>query len=249
MQENIKSLSQKIFGTLGYRVTKIGRLEGGVAYDQIRPHATYSPWNIDEDFKKVYERVTANTLVDVYRCYELWNLVRQSAKLSAGALIEVGVWRGGTGAIIAKQAQLSGINDTVYLCDTFKGVVKAGTEDTRYKSGEHADTSKQIVETLLQNVGATHAKILEGIFPDDTAHLINESKFRFCHIDVDVYQSATDVLTWVWGKLVHGGIVVYDDFGFRGCEGIVKHIEEQIPREDRLVLQNLNGHAILVKLS
>jgi O-methyltransferase len=48
--------------------------------------------------------------------------------------------------------------------------------------------------------------------------------------------------------MVHGGIIVYDDYGFKGCDGITKYVEEQIPREDRLVIHNLNGHAIILKL-
>ena len=44
---------------------------------------------------------------------------------------------------------------------------------------------------------------------------------RYCHIDVDVYQSARDVLEWVWGRLCIGAIVVYDDYGFDGCHGVL----------------------------
>jgi O-methyltransferase len=32
--------------------------------------------------------------------------------------------------------------------------------------------------------------ILAGVFPNDTGSLIEGRKFRFCHIDVDVYESA-----------------------------------------------------------
>ena len=51
------------------------------------------------------------------------------------------------------------------------------------------------------------------------------------------------------GRLVLGGIVVYDDYGFQGCEGITRFVEEQRGLPDRLLLHNLNGHAIIVKTS
>jgi O-methyltransferase len=219
----------------------------GSSYEAINPQANYAPWNKDKLFLQTYRAIKSNTFVDKYRCYELWTLVEQAKKLD-GALIEVGVWRGGTGALIAKKASLCGINDRVYLCDTFRGVVKASERDSTYKGSEHADTSRQTVEKLVAALELDNVKILEGIFPDQTAQLIEEKRFRLCHIDVDVYDSAKDIVDWVWDKMVIGGIVIYDDYGFEGCDGIAKYVEEQIPNTDRLVIHNLNGHALIVKM-
>jgi O-methyltransferase len=47
--------------------------------------------------------------------------------------------------------------------------------------------------------------------------------------------------------MVPWGIIVYDDYGFSGCEGITRYVNEQIGKRDRLVLHNLNGHAVVVK--
>jgi hypothetical protein len=33
-----------------------------------------------------------------------------------------------------------------------------------------------------------------------------------------------------------------------GCEGITRFVNEQVPMPDRLVIHNLNGHAIVIKL-
>src|SRR5687767_10189928 len=70
--------------------------------------SNYWPWDEDQAFLETYRAIEAHTLVDRYRCYELWTLVQQAVKLEGG-LIEVGVWRGGTGALIARRAQLSGV--------------------------------------------------------------------------------------------------------------------------------------------
>jgi O-methyltransferase len=48
--------------------------------------------------------------------------------------------------------------------------------------------------------------------------------------------------------MVSGGIVVYDDYGFQRCDGITKYVEEQIYDKDRIVIHNLNGHAVILKL-
>ncbi len=216
-------------------------------YEAINVQANYAPWNKDKIFLQTYQAVKANTFVDKYRCFELWSLVEQSKKLD-GALIEIGVWRGSTGALIAKKARLCGIKDPVYLCDTFKGVVKASEKDPLYKGGEHADTSRQIVEELVTTLGLDNVHILEGVFPDQTAQWIQEKRFRLCHIDVDVYDSARDIVEWLWNRMVAGGIVIYDDYGFEGCSGITRYVEEQTSKADRLVIHNLNGHALIVKI-
>ncbi len=242
------SFIQGILRKCGIEVRKAHKY-GDSNYENIFPNASYAPWNKDELFLDTYSKITDFTLVDKYRCYELWTLVEQTSKLDEGCLIEIGVWRGGTGALIAQQAKNCSINDTVYLCDTFKGVVKAGAEDKDYVGGEHSDTSRELVQNLIsQNLKLENGKILEGIFPDETADVVESKMFRFCHIDVDVYQSAEDIVDWIWPKMVRGGIIVYDDYGFYTCDGIAKHVEAHISKKGRFVFQNLNGHAVIVKL-
>lgn len=241
----LKRAVQGALGTLGLKLACLPTGRSG--YDPVYPFANYAPWNSDPVFLSAYDSIRSHTLVDIYRCWELWSLVNRTERLG-GAMLEVGVWRGGTGALMAKRAQLAEAKDPVYLCDTFEGVVKAGVRDTTYKGGEHADTAEHIVNDLVRRLHLQNVRILKGIFPDQTAHLIDpRARFRLCHIDVDVYDSAKDVMAWIWDRMVPGGIVVYDDYGFSVCEGITKYVNEQVDETDRLVLHNLNGHAIVIK--
>jgi hypothetical protein len=76
------------------------------------------------------------------------------------------------------------IGDPIYLCDTWKGVVKAGSADPYYRGTEHADTSEQVVRRLLEPLRLGGVHLLKGVFPDDTAGKIEAEAFRLCHIDV-----------------------------------------------------------------
>ncbi|HUX12031.1 MAG TPA: TylF/MycF/NovP-related O-methyltransferase [Spirochaetia bacterium] len=242
-----------------------GRTSGAVqlapGYQKVLPLANYAPWMNDAEFAAIRAAIEGNTLVDSYRCYSLWKLVEQAVQ-HEGDLLEVGVWRGGTGALIAHQASRarsdsrrsaedifdpSQASRCVFLADTFNGVAKAGPRDSYYRGGEHANTSLKVVESLLGSLGIGNAILLEGVFPEDTGDLIDDHRFCFCHIDVDVYQSARDVFEWVWPRLTVGGIVVYDDYGFYGCEGVTAHVNEIFPDAQRTVIHNLNGQAIVVK--
>ena len=84
--------------------------------------------------------------------------------------------RGGTAIIISKSANIHSPNSNIYLCDTFEGVVKAGEHDNRYVGGEHADTSEESVQKLINKFSLNNTQLLKGIFPDDTGHIIFRQK-------------------------------------------------------------------------
>jgi len=242
----LKQRLKKFFRHHGIHVQQVMRESD--SYGLVTPIASYSPWKCDKPFQKVYQRIKEHTLVDLYRCYELWKLVEQSAKLEKGSLIEIGVWRGGSAALISAMAKHCAIQDPLYLCDTFTGVVKANEKDANYVGGEHADTSQDIVESLFRSLDLNNATILQGVFPDQTgSRIVSGEMFRFCHIDVDVYQSAKDITEWVWPKLVPGGLVVFDDYGAQSTGGVTRYVNELVTQKDCLFIHNLNGHGILVK--
>jgi O-methyltransferase len=216
------------------------------AHAMAYPISTYAPWQADEEFQRVYRAVRRNTLVDIWRCHELWSLLGELTEIP-GAVLEVGVWRGGSGSLMAVRAAALGIADPVFLCDTWTGVVKTGPIDTYYRDGKHDDTSRETVERLVRSLGLANVELKQGVFPDQTGAEIGQRKFRLCHVDVDVYQSARDVFDWAWPRLSPGGVVVFDDYGFPACPGVTRMVDEQRCRDDRLVLHNLNGHGIIVK--
>jgi O-methyltransferase len=216
------------------------------AHEMAYPISTYAPWQSDDAFQRTYQAVRKNTLVDEWRCHELWTLVGELCEVP-GAILEVGVWRGGSGALMAARAASLGIEDPVFLCDTWEGVVKTGAVDTYYRDGKHDDTSKGIVEDLVRRMGLGNVDLLQGIFPDETADGVDDRALRLCHVDVDVYQSAKDVFDWAWPRLSPGGVAVFDDYGFPACPGVTRFVDQQRGQADRLVLHNLNGHGIVVK--
>lgn len=222
----------------------MGKHRYPAGYGPVEPVADYRPWELDPEFAGVADAVADHTKVDRMRLWELWTLMRNLRDVP-GDVLEVGVWRGGSAALLGKAA---GPGRRLILADTFKGVVKAGPRDDYYKGGEHADTDEKTVRDLLAALGLESVTILPGIFPEETAASVSDLLFSLVHIDVDVYQSGRDVFEWAWPRLNEGGVVVFDDYGFYGCEGVTALVNELFADPPGRVIHNLNGHALVIKV-
>lgn len=185
-------------------------------------------------------------MVDETRLYELWQLTAQLASVG-GVILEVGVWRGGSGCLLARRSREDRSDASVYLADTFAGVVKTGKLDPVYQGGEHADTSPALVEALAASMQLDNVHVFVGRFPDDTGTTVEQRKFKLAHIDVDAYESAKDVAEWIWPRLVIGGVIVFDDYGTPTTPGVRIFVDEWRGRPGALVVHNLDQHAIVVR--
>ncbi|MBK8089176.1 MAG: class I SAM-dependent methyltransferase [Chitinophagaceae bacterium] len=248
----MKKLIINLLSKAGYQVINKSKINFSVndyQYEVILPYANYAPWLKDTEFQTIYKKIKDHTLVDMYRCYELWQLTEEIHSIDPSAgFLEVGVWKGGTAGVLGKKLALLNSGVPLYLADTFTGIVKASEKDEFYNGGEHADTTFETVDTLMKGIYSNY-KILTGIFPNDTAHQIKpDEKFGLCHIDVDVYQSAKDIVEWIWDRLIIGGMIVFDDYGFHTTTGVTTYVNEQKNMSDRAIIYNLNGHAVIVKI-
>lgn len=233
-------------------------------------HNTYEPWLTEPGMKKYFQYVSPyyltyrkikdfgddpvpmkekeRSLVDIYRCWTIWQTLKNLRHLD-GDCVEVGVWRGGTSALTVQSLEYFNQSGKLYVCDTFEGVVKAGEKDTAYVGGEHADTSAEVVENLLKNFGPESRYVMcKGIFPEDTGDMVTSDKIKYCHIDVDVYESAKDCVSFLWPRMIKGGIMIFDDYALQGTEGMTVLGNELVEQHDDMMLFHMfNGQGLFIK--
>lgn len=216
-----------------------------IQYDNglIHSYPYDTPWLLDDKFNKVYESIRHNTLVDRTRCYALYLLMEQVKKI-AGDILEVGTWRGGTSGIFTQLAP----QKTIYLADTFKGVVKASKWE-HYKNKTHSDSSEEFVNDFLRkDLGVSNFEILKGVFPEDTGKRIANKTFSLVYLDVDVYRSTKDAFEFIWENVAKGGIVAFDDYGMMSAyEGVSRFVNNIKGDKDKIFISNLNGQAYVIK--
>jgi hypothetical protein len=148
---------------------------------------------------------------------------------------------------MASREKMLGSDHFVHLCDTFCGVVKAGSKDKGYRGGEHHNTSRKAVKNLAGNLMLKNVRIYPGVFPEETGKNFSSARIRLLHIDVDVYESAKDSVEFLWDHIPAGGVIVFDDYGFVGCEGVTAYVDEIRNRRGARFIHNLNGHGIIIK--
>lgn len=203
----------------------------------------YLPWNSEKDFNNIYNEIKNNTLNPKSRLYTIYSFANKYLT-DGGSFIEVGTWKGGVPGLISKIPNCKGID--VYVCDTFKGVVNAGDNDSYFKNGEYNDTNKKFVEEIVDKKNC-NLKIVEGVFPESFEKIDNFKDFSLAHIDVDTYISAKKSFNFIYKNLKKGGVIVLDDFGGWFTDGVTKFGNELIRSKDYFAVPNHLGQLIIYK--
>jgi O-methyltransferase len=185
--------------------------------NQYKPQ--YSPW-LAPWFRELYARVALHTTVSIDRCWTLWQGLSQASNVD-GDVLEAGVFQGGTAKLL--HTALGGRTDkSLLLFDSFGGM-KEVSDDDRHAPGDFADTSLERVRSLFGD--APNVSFHPGWVPDSFRGL-EDRRFCFAHVDLDLYQSIIDALTFIYPRMSRGGVIVFDDYGFASCPGARKAVDE-----------------------
>jgi hypothetical protein len=141
--------------------------------------------------------------VGVDEAYLIRAAVLATAQLP-GDLAEVGVFRGGTARVICEAKG----RRTLHLFDTFEGLPAPTVVDTEFRQGEYA-CDLTSVQTYLAEFEAVFFH--QGLFPQ-TATPVTDKTFSFVHLDVDLYQSTFDAITFFYPRLHVGGVLISHDY-------------------------------------
>lgn len=76
---------------------------------------------------------------------------------------------------------------------------------------------------------------------------VSEKKFSFVHIDVDLYQPIRNSLEFFYNRMLPGGIIVFDDYGFTFFPGAKKAVDEFMQNKNDFFIALPSGQAFLIK--
>lgn len=213
-------------------------------YGIIISEAFYKPWKKDQKFQFFFKKVYKNTMLDESRLYNLYLGIKFTSKLK-GDIIEVGTWKGGSGALMSLSRNSNDLRK-IYLYDTFKGTVKSSNFDKYYDDGIHSDCSYAQTHNFLKKNNSNNFKLISGIFPEIVSKKFHKN-ISFCHLDVDTYQSLKDCYNFIWPRLEKFGIIIFDDYGFHQTNGANKFICKLSEDTRNIFISYTNGQAAIIK--
>ena len=177
----------------------------------------------DVEFLRDYERFDRENYRSLDRKFALKELLKLTLALPGDAA-ECGVFRGASAFIIAKSLIASESGKRLHLFDSFTGLSAPSTEDGDYWQAGVLACSRAQVEANLAPVAAAlsfHPGWIPEGFDAAAAH-----RFAFVHLDVDLYQPTRDALQFFYPRLVPGGVLVCDDYGFDTCPGARRAMDD-----------------------
>lgn len=170
------------------------------------------------------------TLLYYDRLYNLFQSLEQVITHHPGAsiyrMLEIGVYKGGGSYFLASAANaLAPGRVEMFSIDTFEG---HSVKDLPKKEGKHSvaqfnDTSYESVSDYLS--AWPFLKTVKNRFEDAVPHL-PEGSWHFVHLDVDIYAPTLHALRYFRDRLVHGGIIIVDDYNYKSCPGAKKAVQE-----------------------
>jgi O-methyltransferase len=194
------------------------------------------------DFQLLFKKIRAYTLVGQDRCFMLYQLA-EYANAKEGEMAEVGVYKGGTSKLISKVAARAA--KTIHIFDTFSGMPLTDMTKDRHEEGDFSDTSLDSVKKYLED--CSNVRFYQGSFPDTSAPIV-DLPFCFVHIDVDIYKSVMDCCEFFYPRLVKGGIMVFDDYGFLSCPGAKMAVDEFFSDKPEYPCYLPTGQCFVIKL-
>ena len=203
----------------------------------------FCPWLGQGEFRRYYEIALPKTLVTADRCFVLYTLLRQALHVK-GDVWECGVYKGGTAAMMAAILADHDSAKRLILFDTFEGMPETDAKQDLHKRGDFSDTSLQGVTNFVKH--GDRCVFKQGCIPATFAGL-ESAQIAFAHIDVDIYKSIIDSLTFIWPRLSFGGFIVFDDYGFPSCPGARTAVDDFFRKEACIPLCLPTGQALVFK--
>lgn len=216
-------------------------------------------YQVDPDFNSLYDlaqKKTQMTFTDNtlrrQRHYTLTKLLRQiSPIINQGNVAECGCWRGLSSYQIATNLKQMHFSQRYYIFDSFEGLSEFDKEDgkqtltvnenDRRKEFAYAD---DLVKNNLKEFDFIDYK--KGWIPERFGE-VADKKFSFVHIDVDLYQPIKDSLEFFYSRLVPGGIIVLDDYGYLNFPGAKIAVDEFLLETPTFFLPIPSGSAFIMK--
>jgi O-methyltransferase len=190
----------------------------------------------DPQLRRALRQVAPYTMVGLRRLINAWDLVKRAdAEDLRGAIVECGVFKGGSSGLMAAASPMR----KIWLFDSFEGLpeptVLDGAEACAFAGGRAMGVLRpidQCVGTLdtvqelffdVLHVERDRVEIRKGWFQETLPEACRDiGPIAVLRLDGDWYDSTRVCLEYLHDLVVPGGFVIIDDYGYwEGCRRAV----------------------------
>ena len=209
--------------------------------------------DVDRRVVDIFNRVKPYTMTSPERVFALCDAVRYVAAAAIeGAVVECGVWRGGSSMAAALMLRELGAADRdLHLFDTFEGMSAPTEHDRRAGGPAAADllaaSGKDAKVWAYSPLDEVRANLQSTGYPMERVHFVQgkvedtipehaPDKIAILRLDTDWYESTRHELEHLFPRLAVGGVLIIDDYG--AWEGARRAVDEFIDAQKVRILLN-----------
>lgn len=169
-----------------------------------------------------------------------------------GEIVEFGVFEGSTLQFLATLCP----HRKIHGFDTFNGLTGQDLSVDSFTGACVAEREGEMrcpLSTVQKNVSKfnnVHLTQSDARYPDQFLPTLPD-EILLAHMDMDLYHPTMKTIPHVWERIVPGGIVIFDDFGVEGWNGIWKAAYDFCDHKEidkRRIRVGAYGQAFLEKL-
>lgn len=201
---------------------------------------------LDMAFKEAFGRhaKTEQEKSLAWRLHTLGWAAKNALKLP-GDFVECGVFHAFSFAVITDYLEFQNVPKKLYLYDTYEGIPEDYNSENRSNRvyQQLGDISGQVRERFAKY---PNVEVVKGIVPDSFAQKCPE-KIALLHIDMNSSKSEIAALEALYDKVVPGGIIVFDDFGWLGYDKQTVAEIEFMKQRGQSIMELPTGQGMMIK--
>lgn len=174
-----------------------------------------------------------------------------SASKLKGDFVECGVNKGFLSSAIMEYLDWNSLDRTFYLMDTFSGIDenyvspegRASGILERNMTGFYTKDFEEVKKNFSQ---WKNIQFIRGSIPDTLIEVKTDS-VAYLHIDMNNPLPEVAAFNYFWERLVPGGLILFDDYAYKGYEAQNEAMDEAVCKKNIKILSIPTGQGLVIK--
>lgn len=157
-----------------------------------------------------------------------------------GDFVDCGVYTGIFARSVINYIDFAKTNKRYYLLDTFSGLSEKYSSKKELKRNRKMEYDKRgdIYNKVKETFKDFNVKIIKGPVPE-TLNQVDSNKICYLSIDMNCVQPEIHALNFFWDKMVKGGVIILDDYGYSNSTNDQKEAHDKFARSKNVQILSL----------